>query len=261
MPLNAHKVVLTLRGDFIPVATFVEAASRLCALLAEVDTSISGRHSLEWGIAGLRASSAVLEATPRVLRDDYPDNSPEVISAVVMGMQQIDKQATRPKFFSDEALEDAKQLAGVLNGYIDRIDLRAIVRGRPPVTASVTQRVAANVNELIGPRYTALGSIEGTMELVSIHGTVYFNVYDLVTRRKVRCICEREILNELIGSLGKRLLVYGEIRFNAAGLPVSIRVEKVRVLRERAELPQPTDLKRIPAGQQGAPERIAWEEE
>jgi hypothetical protein len=258
MPLNAHKVVLTLKGDFIPVATFVEAASRLCALLAEVDSSISGRHSLEWGVAGLRTSSAVLEATPRVLRDDYPDNGPEVISAVVTGMRQIDRQATRPQFFSDEALEDAKQLAAILNGDIDRVELRAVVQGMPSITASVTQRVAANVNELIGPRYTALGSIEGTMELVSIHGTVYFNIYDLLARRKVRCICDRDVLNELIGSLGKRLLVYGEIRFNAAGLPVSIRVEKVRILRERAELPQPSDLDRIPTGP--ISERIAWEE-
>lgn len=257
MPLDAHKVVLTLKGDFIPVATFVEAARRLCAILTEVDASISGRHSLEWGIAGLRSSSAVLEAMPRVLQDDYPDNSPEVISAVVSGMRQIDKQATRPKHFSDEALEDAKHLAAVLNDHVERVDLRAVVRGRPPVTASVTQRVAANVNELIGPRYTALGSIEGTMELVSIHGTVYFNIYDLLTRRKVRCVCDMDVLHDLIGSLGKRLLVYGEIRFTAAGLPVSIRVEKVRILRERSELPQPSDLDRIPAGQ--SPGRIDWE--
>lgn len=38
--------------------------------------------------------------------------------------------------------------------------------------------MAATVNEIIGPKYTTAGSVEGTLQAINSHGMLFFNIYD-----------------------------------------------------------------------------------
>lgn len=245
MTATTHRVVLSVRGDFIPLSRFAAAASDLLALLEQLDASIAGRPSLAWGVTGLRLESpAVLETSPRPLDEETADYSSEVITAFVEGMEEIRKHSVRPRFFTDDALIRARRLAEIADGDIDRVTVMGTVSGRLSAPIVLTRHVAAHVDELIGPvGGVSLGSIEGTLELVSIHRGIFFHVYDVITRQRVRCDCEREVLNDLAQALGKRVLVYGPIRLNAKGQPISIKVERYRVLRDRDQLPQTRDLR------------------
>jgi hypothetical protein len=239
----ARKVVLSLTGDLISVQDFLTAAEDLHGLLQEVDRAISGKTTLDWVIVGMRGSSAILETAPRKITEDEPDRGEEVIKAALDGIQKIEKSPIRPLHFTDGALERARALSRVvMAGNIDQIRIQGSTNGKRIPQVTVTQRIAANIDELIGPRYSAIGSVEGTLEVVSIHGGYSFNVYDLLTGLKVRCICEEQTLADLTSKLGKRVLVHGQIRSSAKGQPLSIKVERVRVLRDRSDLPQVDDI-------------------
>lgn len=248
------KVSISLGGDLITVSAFIDAASDLYAILNEIDREVSGSQSVIWSIAALRSTSAVMEAAPILVHEETPDNRDRIVAAFVQGMQKIETQPVRPDYFSNEALIKAKHLVGILNENINRIVIRGTVDGRLSDHIQITQRVAAHVDKLIGVRPVSLGSVEGILELISIHGGTYFNIYDQLTKRRVKCVCDRDILNELTDyrNLGRRLLVYGEIQEDISGQPISIKVGKYRFLRDRQELPQGEHLRGILANLPGA---------
>lgn len=240
-----HKVVLSVHGDVIPVSQFIAAVHEMCTILGEIDLAIAGKTSLAWDIGELRKGSpATLEAIPRPLTEEIPDHSEAVIAAYAKGIEQLNKSPIRPPYFADEALGSAKRLARILDDQIDKITTGGIVAGAPFKAITITQHLAANVDELIGVREVFSGSIEGTLEVVSIHGGFSFHVYDLLTGRKVTCHCDEDSLKALVGYLGRRVLVFGEIRANAKGLPISIGALSYRVLREKGELPQPAEIQK-----------------
>ena len=243
----ARKVVLSLKGDSISLRDFLTAADDMHRLLQEIDRSISGKTSLDWIIIRLRgASDTVLEAAPRPISEDEIDRSEEVIKAFLDGIQKIEKTPARPRHFTDAALDKTKGMASVImSGRVDQIRIAGSTNGKRSPQITITQRVAANVDELIGPRYSAIGSVEGRLEVISIHGGYSFNIYDFLTALKIKCICEPETISELTAKLGRRVLVRGQIRSNAKGQPLSIRVEGIRELRERSDLPQVDGIRGI----------------
>lgn len=240
-----RRIGLSLAGDTIPLNTFLDAAYNLGALLSELDVAISGSRNLEWVISDLSVGSANLAVTPLPISDDAIDQSPVIISSALKGMETVEKSAEWPEHFTDEALLRAKKLVGIIDGRVERVAVFGNHGEGGTRRVRVTQRVAANIDQLIGTSTTASGSVEGTLETLTIHGGTAFNVYDAITQRKVRCLCDRKVLDELAAALGKRVLVEGEVRYNVHGQPVSIKVERNRVLRTADQLPQAKDIRGI----------------
>lgn len=241
--MATRRIGLSLGGDAIPLMTFLDAAYNLGALLSELDVTISGSRNLDWVIADLSLGSANLAVTPVPVDEDALDQSPVIISATLKGLEIIEKAAEWPEYFTDEALLRAKKLVGLINGRVERIAVFGNAGEGGTKRIRVTQRVAANVDQLIGTSTVAKGSVEGTLETLTIHGGTAFNVYDMITLRKVRCVCDRKTLDELASALGKRVLVEGEVRYNVYGQPISIKVEQHRILRTADQLPQAKDIR------------------
>ncbi len=242
------RIVISISGDIIPLSAFIDATSHIHFILSDVDKQISGTSTLVWSVESLGNSSKIVEAAPYLIHEDGVDNRVRIVSAFVEGMQKISlDKPVRPNYFSEDSLLRAKSLANLLDGYVTRISLRGTIEGKLSDYILITQRVAANVDELIGIRRTSLGSIEGKMELISIHGGTYFNIYDQLSGRRIKCVCNRDQLNELTSAqnLGRRILVYGEIREDSFGQAIQIKLQHHRFLRNRDELPQPNDLRGI----------------
>lgn len=241
--MAAKQIGFSLIGDAIPLGTFIDAAQDLKALLFELDTAVSGTRNLEWTILELRTGSATVTVTPSLLSEEAIDESTAVISIALTGMEIIEKTAERPPYFTDTALLKAKELVSLLNGRIERIAVFGNSGRGETKRVRITQRVAANVDQLLGTNTIALGSIEGTLETVTIHGGTTFNVYDLITRRGVRCLCDRETLDQLSSHLGQRVLIEGEVRYNIRGQPISVKVKRHRFLKDSSQLPQAKDIR------------------
>ena len=94
---------------------------------------------------------------------------------------------------------------------------------------------------LINSKSVALGSLEGRIEALTVHGAIEFSVYDSITNRRIRCSCSRETLDAAIKHFGKRVSVSGAIRFNALGEATSMNVDEVHPL-GTGPLPQAKDI-------------------
>jgi hypothetical protein len=242
--MAAKRIGLSLGGDAIPIETFIAAARSLRELLSELDISISGSRNLEWVISDLSVGSANLAVSPLLLTKNSLDCGTEIIASALTGIALIEKQAEWPEHFTDEALLKAREIVCLINGHVEKIAVFGNPGQGQTQRIPITQHTAANVDQLIGTNTFALGSVEGTLETLSIHGGASFNIYDLITLRRVRCLCDRETLDELSSDrLGQHLLVEGEVKYNFQGFPISIKVAKYRIFDPKKKLPQPKDIR------------------
>jgi len=107
---------------------------------------------------------------------------------------------------------------------------------------SPTQRLTFNVDELIGPKFKAKGTLEGVLQTLSVRKRNSFNIFDPLTDARIICYFSDDKLDEAKSAFAQRVAVYGQILYNKYGKPVSLHVEEIRRLRSRADLPQAKDI-------------------
>lgn len=237
-----QQVGFSLAGDHVSAAQFIRAASKLIDLLQELETSVLGKRELDWHIADLRLGSANLAVRPCPQAAAAGGaETRAIIDAVLGGLAVVEDTAARPRHFTDQALRHAKSLASAARGNANSLTIFGEGSG-PRRRVMVTSRLALHVDELIGAATVAIGSLEGTLEALTIHRSVAFSIYDSITGRRVECRCDRGTLDAAIEHLGHRVSVSGEINYSAKGDATSIRVDAVRALGTEP-LPQPEDIR------------------
>lgn len=231
------RVVLSLSGEFIPFETFTSAILDLSEMLYEIDTQISGKETLQWGIRKIKTTDNTLEAIPRVIRRKAEDHSDVIVPTLLKGLRLIRQKAMRPQYFTDDALESAKELTETVNGYIHKISITGSTNGKLAKPIVLVPRIAEHVQEVIGPRYTAVGSVEGQLDMISIRRFAQFGIKHAITGRAIKCRFPKEMLEQVRGALGRRVNASGIVHYNAQGDPVKVEVEWIRLLRGESELP------------------------
>jgi len=220
------------------------AVTAFVRLLQSADRSIhDGTRAIRWTLAALSHSSpatVVSEGAP--VSQATPDPTPHVVATLIDGVEAMEKLSRVPRQFSDATLRYMKTLAERRgHGGITNIQLSA-VNGAPDATprvVQVTQRIVAAIEDAVGGRYSALGSVEGRLEGIDIHGRPRFDVYEPVHGDKVRCFfADAKVFEQAKLALGARVLVIGEVITNRRGHPVSVTVSRIEVMRKREELPQ-----------------------
>ena len=233
---QGFRLSLTLDGPEVAWDVFVLAASNLNTILRSVDRSMSGedRPTVTWVIESITKASplaielAALPATTAV----KPKAVKQTVQTVAQGLRMIERRAKRPAHFSDRALGAAKALAELH----DR-NLTAIRVKNGSASVEVTKRLSVNVDELIGPKVSAEGTVEGTLEVVSIHGKREFSIFEALTNNRVTCHFKPEQLDAVIGAFGKRVAAHGEIFASATGKRLTVTVEELEVFPSEDELP------------------------
>ena len=238
--MNDRNIGLSLTGAHVPLKSFTSAADKLAGLLSELERSLSGARHLGWYVADLRMGSVDLAIRPKSTSQGSAEIGNTIISAALSGLETIEREARRPEHFTDDVLRKAKALAGSVDHETSRLTIFG--DGGPMQRVPVTVRLAVHVDQLIGPASVAVGSVEGAMEALSIHNGEEFAVYDAITDRRIRCLCDREMLNQVMAYLGGRMSVSGEVRFDVQGEPVSVKVASFLPLGHEP-LPQAEDMR------------------
>ena len=236
---HEQRLGFSLSGETVSVESFIAVAEKLTDLLRELEMSVTGGHRLKWHIADLRTGSAHLAIAPVTQSSERADGASLLIDAALEGMAIVESSPQRPPHFTDQALRHAKELTKAANGAANRLSIFG--GGAEPRQVAVSKRLVAHVDELIGTKSVALGSLEGRLEALTVHGSIAFSIYDSISNRRISCGCSREMLNAAIKHFDKRVSVSGEIRFNARGEATSMRVDEVHPL-GTGPLPQPEDI-------------------
>ncbi|MFL5781020.1 MAG: hypothetical protein ACJ760_06900 [Thermoleophilaceae bacterium] len=109
-------------------------------------------------------------------------------------------------------------------------------------SAEVSANTAEHVKRLLVPKSTAIGSIIGRLEVLSLHKGYRFTVFDDVTKRGVRCAFRPERLEEIKAALPARVRVAGIIHRNAKGQPLRVEKAQLTLLQTEGDLPTIEEL-------------------
>jgi hypothetical protein len=222
----------------VPFDVFVRVLNRSRLILDELDIAISASRtrSLDWRIVdlGIASADAVIEALP-------PTGAPElpvlVASGFIDGLNAVDQPdgGVYPAYFSEQAL---KRVKGIAKDFADDAatgfcveDLDRKIAGR------LTPKAAPNVSQLLAPRYSALGSVIGTLEVISIHRKATYHIYEARTKRAVRCDFDADDLESVKDALGRSVVVEGTVKRNTNGDAISIHQPALHVIPSSDELP------------------------
>lgn len=230
------KLTLYLDGQHITAERFLRAVEAFTALVKDVAESMTGSgRAVDW-VVSVREGSINLDyqASPRV----PTANSIAIADTVYEGLKLVQGGRKRPAHFSDSALQNARDLARLATGKAVRVV--QVRRGRHRV--SVDDRAAVNVDFIMGGTDTELGTIEGTLQMISARGSLHVGVWDAIRDRQVRCYISPELLEKVKNHFGDRVAVHGLIHQRANGEPVSIEVENVEPFPKASSLPTIDDV-------------------
>jgi hypothetical protein len=233
----------------VAFATYVAATGGLQKILRELDEIISSRYlgSVRWYVSYLQSkeSGLTLDVVSRVrpeVRKNVPlDAGNKVASSFVRGLDNIQNQGISPPYLSEYGLRNLQTMLHVLNkngahGYI----AKEFDEGKEVRVSSKAEEV---VRSLIPIKRTAIGSVEGKLEVISLRKSRKFIVYDALTDKAVACSFHESELEKIRMLLGCRVVVGGIVHTNIKSEPVRVDVEldSIRVLGD-GPLPRTTEL-------------------
>lgn len=225
---------ITLRGFL----TAVESALRI---LGDYDAAISGKvgGTLDWIITDVSTGSLRIATQSRSRLEDK-NYGPEVAARFIDGWASIERQGITPAFLSEQGMKRAKQLTKL----IGREGMTGFVAASQTESVEITPQASANIEQLLKVRHCSIGSVEGKMETVSVHGQSRFIIYHSRTGKAVTCRVARDKLTSMISTemLGRRVVASGTVCSNVKGEPLRVDADSIKLLRHKEELPSTSAL-------------------
>jgi len=221
--IDTTSVHLHLDGQ-VTLSRLGEALDAWTDLLREVATSVAGatsRDAVRFVVTEAKAGSFDLAARPQAAKRDVPAAiMPRIAKAMTTGLRTLERSATRPKHFNDTALLKLRDL-----GKLTSAETPIIKVGNGAKAIPLSARLLANVEAVLAPEVTSIGTVEGKLEGLIIHGKNRFLVFDPLTGRQVTCYFgERIGYDDVLRAFGKRVAVTGWIRSRRSGEKFAIRV-------------------------------------
>ena len=194
----------------------------------ERDLEASKSQPREWLVSGTRIGSFILELDPPGLPSEKERSGAKTATTLVSGIEHLEREQELPPELREQSLRQLQAVAGSLKyGSSEyEIEVTSVASGQ---TARISHGMAKTINLLLLKERITVGSIEGKLELISLHeGSRKFNIYHDVTGKAVQCDLPRDMENQVIDALGSRVIVSGAIHRNLRG--TAVRVKKLRVL-------------------------------
>lgn len=231
------------KGGIVPVGDFVSLVGDTLSALREIDRHLSTRKeaTVSWVISKVSMDSplrlTMSAACPGRLRPAVG----AVIGAYMAALKGMEAGGEAiPQCVTHEALVHMARAVGRVGDSVERVTYTADGRSVTP-----TRSAAEHMAQVVGGSVERRATVEGRLEMLSIHGGYTFNVYEPISGRRVACSFPGEMLDQAREAFSQRVRVSGTARFTRDGVPLSMRVERMERLREQHELPQASDLEGI----------------
>jgi len=258
MDERTPRIEIEVEGDpeqegRVPLRSFVRAADGLTELLTQIAADRPEQVKVDWFVSELRTGSAVVgvegiaavaeaEEIVREAAIAAANNAArDVVRQAVEAIETLERGGDVRLLLSYPAIEKVRSLTGLLRDGSGGIVIRALGREIPLTVTS-----AIRSKELLDRKYRSFGSVEGTIETLSVHERrPYFNIFHALDGYAIKCRTDAETMTTAKASLGARVRVSGEIVRRFDGRAETVEVSEIRVLRSRQELPQPHEISGI----------------
>ncbi len=220
---------------------FISAIDNWLRVLNDLDSGISHQPqgSLDWFVSSLSMGSLAVEIESRSRLEEV-NVGPEVAEAFLTGMEQIERAEASPPYLSEPGMRRLRQLVRL----VGREGAAGFKVTHLQRTVEVSARASANIDQFMRIQQRSIGSVEGRLETISVHGRKpRFIVYHDITRKAITCRFEgMDWLERAKDALGSRVNVLGEVYYNIKGEPLRVEPQELRTLRRKEELPTTSEL-------------------
>lgn len=216
-------ITLTVDADELSPQSLGEVLRAFMGLLAEVDAELSdnAQPTLSWRLTALSYNTPLTVSMVGSPRRGHRDNGPTVVRRCIRASRVL-VNGDRPAEFNDDALRHIRRLVTV-SGDIQGVRVSSEIVQE---NARMTRSEATTIDRVLPFGYS-IGSIEGRLESINIHGTPQFTVYDAVTGRPVRCYFSESDLARVSIAIGRKVTVSGRLRRDPEGRPQQMRPVEV----------------------------------
>lgn len=222
-------------GETVSVSLFLHAIEDLLRVVRDVDYVITKERSpRRWVIEELRSS--IPTVTVRPLLSDY-----SVMETVIHGLEVITTGTDEPPVhFTEQVLDDLKRMRRLFRG---RDRARRVTCSLGSHEVVIGENIEEQTDRILRGGYWNLGSLEGTLEAVNLHGNPTFTIWERLNKSPIRCYFPKDRMwkDRVKGLLEKRILVSGRVNYFRNGIPKSItRVMDVEDQTPDTRLPKAT---------------------
>lgn len=214
------------KTDGVPLASFLIVAESFRRVAREVNDVVNLQHE-EKGQADLvivaaHTGSVVLDLRMQETTAAPFDVAREVVGAMFNGLDQLEREAVRPPYFTDLALREAERLVRPLADGVQEIRI-----SRPDRELVLTRRLGEHVRTILNPKGTQVTSVEG--RLFRIHmGRNQVGIYDARTKHAITCVYPPALFETVRDLLGTAVRVFGKARTDPMGRVERIEVRQIR---------------------------------
>ena len=231
-----NSLTFTINPDNQPtsIELFLKAMGHINRLLRDVDYAIHHEKTARrWIIREIHSSAPTVTIEP-LLGDE------ETVATIAKGVHTVVKGADAPpEYFTEEVILNLKKMRRL---FVGRDRARSIILARnshPAIT--ISEDISSKADRILRGGFRNLGSLEGDLEEINLHGRPSFKIWSRVTGTPVHCSCGPELKNQIKDLLERRVLIQGTIHYFGNGIPRSIRdIVNVRDATPDPELPEAT---------------------
>lgn len=223
-------------AESVSVRLFLKTIEDIDRVIRDVDYAVTKeKGTRRWIISGLRSSAPTITVRPAL------DNA-EIVEAFVHGLRTITAGALEPPpYFTEQALDDLKRMRRLFTGRDRAKSLEFSSNGEKH--AVIERDISEKADRILKGSYWNLGSLEGTLEAINLHGSPTFTIWDRISRLPVRCSFPRDVIwkERVKGLLEKRVLVIGRVNYFLNGKPRSVtNIERIEDMTPDSNLPRAT---------------------
>ncbi|HRN70673.1 MAG TPA: hypothetical protein PLS49_05820 [Candidatus Woesebacteria bacterium] len=228
---NSKTLELYIENKAIDSSLLKKAISSFYDFVEEVTNNVSDkRNAIKWEVE-VKEGSARFISTPNAEDYEYQNRIPYIYSAIQDGFNTLASEPHRPAAYSDFALERLRNFLTLQNyglTYKVKIDSKELPQD---------SNMMVNINEILGYKEEAFGSIEGKLRTITAQRGLKVILYEDLTNRAIKCYIEDEMLKKAFEAFDKKVYVFGTLRYNIHGEPVSIAVKQIEPFKDPNAIP------------------------
>lgn len=232
----ADSLTFTIHPDAesLSLGLFLKTIEDIRRLVRDVDYAVSReRKGRLWIVSELRSSAPTITIRPIV-------DGTETVEAMVAGLPMVVGETREPPpHFSADVLDDLKRMRRLFAGR-ERAR-RLVLSSEAGEVATIDEHISAKVDRILRATYSLLGSLEGMLDAINLHGRPSFTIWDRVSGSPVRCAFPKETawVESVKELLQHRVLVAGQVNYFSNGVPRSVtRLRELRDMTPDLSLPQ-----------------------
>lgn len=212
----------------IALADFIDSLDDFKNILLELDATISHDKdgNMIWEVVTLEKTTRTLVGVAPRLKRGREDVSLYVEKQFIENTRLLSTRGERTEYLSDRGLKKLQSLSSRSN----RLGpLEVYLNGNGPITdqVAISDSTYQNAKQLTTSTYTEFGSIFGSLDSISVHKGAEFRVWNEENNKSVRCRFNFDEIDRVKSYLKEKVIVTGDISFNAAHKPLSIVVESL----------------------------------